>query len=226
MTGLFTHEAFGHLSEADHLVGNEAMQETMKLGRTFGSVDLNIYDAPLTGKRGSSKYDDEGVPGEKTYLIKDGKIVSRLHNRETAGKLDAKPTGNARTVSYKYPPIPRMRTTIIEGGKNTFEDLIKDIKDGVYMVKGKGGKTNGENFSFTSLYGYRIKDGKLGELVKGVTMAGNVFTTLKNIDMIANDEDISNGSWGCGKDGQFKLPITQGGPHIRIQKVTIGGDYK
>lgn len=224
MTGLFTHEAFGHLSEADGLADNAALQETMKLGRIFGQPHLNIYDAPLDRRRGTSKYDDEGVPAEKVYLVKQGELVGRLHSRETAGGMGELPTGNARAISYKYPPIVRMRSTAIEGGEHTFEDLLRDIKEGVYMVKAQGGKTTGENFSFTSGYGYRIQDGQLTEMVKGVTLAGNVFTTLKNIDMVANDEITPNFPWGCGKSGQMGCPVTQGGPHIRIQNVTIGGE--
>lgn len=224
MTGLFTHEAFGHLSEADGLAENKELLETMKLGKIFGSPELNIYDAPLAKKRGSSKYDDEGVATKKVYLIKEGKLVGRLHSRETAGKNDEEPTGNARAISYKYPPIVRMRSTVIEGGKHSFDELVKDIEEGVYMVKARGGKTTGENFSFTSGYGYRIQDGKLTELVKGVTLAGNVFTTLKNIDKIGNDEMAPNFPWACGKGSQQGLAVTQGGPHIRIQNVTIGGE--
>lgn len=224
MAGVFVHEAFGHLSEADELADNEKLKEVMRLGRKFGLGNLNIYDEPYPRMRGSSKYDDEGVLCQKTYLIKEGKLINRLHSRETAGKLHEKPTGNARAISYKHPPIPRMRTTVIEGGDVSFDEMIKDIKEGVYMLKPSGGKTNGENFTFTSNYGYQITDGKLGKLVKGVTLSGNVFTTLKNIDMIGDDEMVKNYSGGCGKAGQNGLPTTEGSPHIRIQNVTIGGE--
>lgn len=224
MAGVFVHEAFGHLSEADELADNQKLKEVMRLGRKFGSTELNIYDGPYPGMRGSAKYDDEGVLSQKTYLIKEGKLTNRLHSRETAGKLHEDPTGNARAISYKYPPIPRMRTTVIEGGSVSFDQMLEGIKEGVYMLKPNGGKTNGENFTFTSNYGYQIIDGKLGKLVKGVTLSGNVFTTLKNIDMIGNDETVKNYSGGCGKAGQFGLPTTEGSPHIRIQNVTIGGE--
>lgn len=224
MTGLFTHEAFGHLSEADAIAGNVAIEKTMELGRIFGSKGLNLYDAPLEGKRGTSKYDDEGVPCKKQYLIKDGKLVGRLHSRESAAKMGEQLTGNARATSYQHPPIVRMRSTTIEGGTHTFEEMLEGVDDGVYMVKARGGKTTSENFSFTSLYGYRIKDGQIQGLVKGVTLAGNVFSTLKNIDMIANDETVINFPWACGKGDQQGLAVSQGGPHIRIQNVTIGGE--
>jgi len=109
LAGVFVHEAFGHLSESDFVYENERLGEIMALGREFGSTELNIVDtATIPGLRGSYRYDDEGVPATKTYLISEGKLVGRLHSRETAAKMKEKPTGNARAVSYRYPPIVRM----------------------------------------------------------------------------------------------------------------------
>ena len=63
LAGVFVHEAFGHLSEADHIYEDERMREIMTLGRTFGQQHLNIVDgAALPGLRGSYAYDDDGVP--------------------------------------------------------------------------------------------------------------------------------------------------------------------
>src|SRR4030043_1025619 len=103
----------------------------MTLGKEFGNAILNIVDsAAVPGLRGSYKYDDEGVPATKTSLISEGKLVGRLHSRETAAKMKEEPTGNARAVSYRYPPIVRMTNTYIEPGAATFGDLIGDIKEG------------------------------------------------------------------------------------------------
>ncbi|MEO8890442.1 MAG: TldD/PmbA family protein, partial [Coleofasciculaceae cyanobacterium] len=109
LTGLFVHEAFGHLSEADMAYENPNLLEVMSMGRQFGPESLQIFDgaAPL-GHRGSYFYDDEGTPATTTQLIKDGILVGRLHSRETAGKLEESPTGNARCLNYHYPPIVRM----------------------------------------------------------------------------------------------------------------------
>jgi TldD protein len=140
--GVFTHEAFGHLSEADFVYENERMRELMVLGKQFGRPELNIVDgAAVPGLRGSFKFDDEGTPATKTYLIKEGRLVGRLHSRETAAKMGEAPTGNARAISYRYPPIVRMTNTYIEPGKRAFEDMIADIKKAVYARNWYGGDT-------------------------------------------------------------------------------------
>jgi TldD protein len=224
MAGLFVHEAFGHLSEADDISENEALRELMTLGKKFGREILHIYDTGVEhGNRGALVYDDEGVAAEKTYLIKDGVLVGRLHSRESAAKMGEAPTGSARAISYTFPPIVRMRTTCIEAGTSSFADMIKDIELGVYALGGYGGQTNGEMFTFTAGHGYMIRDGKIAELVKDVTLSGNVFTTLANIDMVGNDFAYDNSAGGCGKWMQSPLPTSEGSPHIRVQKVVIGG---
>ena len=117
LAGVFVHEAFGHLSESDFVYENERMKELMTLGKIFGGPHLNIVDsAAEPGLRGSFKYDDEGTPATKTYLIREGKLVGRLHSRETAAKMNEKPTGNARAINYRFPPIVRMTNTYIEPG--------------------------------------------------------------------------------------------------------------
>lgn len=224
MAGLFVHEAFGHLSEADDITENEELRQVMTLGKRFGRDILNIYDTGTDpGNRGTLAYDDEGVATEKTYLIQEGVLVGRLHSRESAAKLGERPTGSARALSYTFPPIVRMRTTCIEAGTSSFEDMIKDIELGVYALGGYGGETNGEMFTFTAGHGYMIRNGKIAELVKDVTLTGNVFTTLANIDMIGNDFVYDNNAGGCGKWAQSPLPTSEGSPHIRVQKVVIGG---
>lgn len=225
LTGVFVHEAFGHLSEADNVYEDESLQKLMQLGTDMGSSILNIYDSgTIEGARGYLKYDDEGVKTEKTYLIQEGKLVGRLHSRETASKMNEQPTGSARAVSYKFPPICRMRTTCIEEGTSELEDMIKSTKLGIIAYKSKGGQTNGEMFTFSSLYAYMIRDGEIAELVRDVNLAGNVFTTLKSIDMISKNERVIDGGGGCGKGAQSPLPVSMGGPFIRIQNVVVGGD--
>jgi len=224
LAGVFVHEAFGHLSEGDNVYENPRLQEVMTLGRQFGEKHLNIYDAGnIPGVRGYLRYDDEGVPAGRTDLIREGKLVGRLHSRETAGKLDERVTGNARALSYRFPPICRMRTTGIENGEVSFEDMIKDIKLGVYAREAYGGETAQEMFTFTALDGVMIRDGKLAEVVRNVTLTGNVFETLKNIDMIGNDACVRDGAGGCGKGRQSPLATSQMSPHIRIKKCVIGG---
>ncbi len=223
LAGVFVHEAFGHLSESDFVYENDRMREIMVLGRQFGGKHLNIVDgAAVPGLRGSFKYDDEGMPATKTYLITEGVLTGRLHSRETAAKMGEAPTGNARALDYTFEPIVRMTNTYIEPTKTTFEDLISDIKEGVYAKNWYGGMTSMEMFTFSAGEAYMIRNGKIEELVRPVVLSGNLFTTLENIDAIGNDLDMNQGG-GCGKGGQMPLPVSNGSPHIRIQKCLLGG---
>ena len=223
LAGVFVHEAFGHLSEADHIYENERLRRIMVLGKKFGGRELNIVDsAAVPDLRGSYKYDDEGVPATRTYLIKEGELVGRLHSRETAAKMNEKPTGNARAINYRYPPIVRMTNTYIEPGQGSFDELIADIKEGVYAKNWFGGTTSMEMFTFSAGEAYMIRNGRLAEALRPVVLTGNVFITLNNIDAIGGDLDMNQGG-GCGKGGQYPLPVSNGSPHIRIRKCLLGG---
>jgi len=225
LAGVFIHEAFGHLSEGDSVYEDPKLREVMTLGRAFGRPILNVYDTGLDkGVRGYLVYDDEGVPTEKTYLIKEGELVGRLHSRETAGKMGERPTGSARAIDYRFAPIPRMRNTVIEPGETTFDEMIAGVDLGVYCIAASGGQTNGEMFTFTSANAYMIRGGKIAEMVRDATLTGNVFTTLANIDAVGDDLELEDGPGGCGKSGQFPLQVTDGSPHIRIRSVVIGGE--
>ncbi len=225
LTGVFTHEAFGHLSESDFIYENARMRELMQLGKRFGTDALNILDdGSLPGHLGTHKYDAEGTPQRQNYLIKDGILVGHLHSRETAGKMGEPATGNARTVNFHHPPIVRMTNTYLAPGKDTFDDMIRDIDLGVFALDMIGGQTAMEMFTFSAAYGYMIRNGKVAELVRDVVLTGNVFETLKNIDRIGDTIAWApNGPGGCGKGGQAPLRVGLGGPYIRIQSCTVGG---
>lgn len=225
LAGVFVHEAFGHLSEADNVYENEELKKLMFLGRKFGGEHLNFTDGALIKDngsllRGSYKYDDEGTPATVTPLVREGELVGRLHSRETASKLGEKPTGNARSIGYSYPPIVRMSNTIIEPGNANLEDLFEGVKEGVYAKNWYGGMTQHEMFTFTSGESYMIRNGKIQEPIRPVKLTGNLFATLKNIDRVGKDLAMNQGG-GCGKSGQSPLPVSNGSPHIRIQNCLI-----
>lgn len=224
LSGLFVHEAFGHLSEADMTYENPDLLEVMTIGRRFGPKELQIFDgAAPEGHRGSYYYDDEGVPATTTQLIKDGVLVGRLHSRETAGKLGEAATGNARCLNYHYPPLVRMTNTWIERGNTPVKDLFTDIKEGVYARNWLGGMTNGEMFTFSAGEAWMIRNGEVAEPVRDVTLSGNVFTTLADIEAIG-DDFYWDESGGCGKGRQSGLPVGCGGPSLRIKNVIVGGE--
>jgi TldD protein len=223
LAGVFAHEAFGHLSESDFVYQNENLRQIMVLGKRFGGKRLNIIDDPtILNLRGSYKYDDEGTPARKTYLIREGILEGRLHSRETAAKMGEKATGNARAINYLFPPIVRMSNTFIEPGSASFEEMLGDIEEGVYVKDWYGGTTSLEMFTFSAGEAHMIRHGRVAELLRPVVLTGNVFTTLQNIDAVGKDLEMNQGG-GCGKGGQYPLPVSNGSPHIRIHHCVVGG---
>lgn len=223
-TGVFAHEAFGHLSEADFLYENPQMRELMTIGRQMGNNDLSIIDDGSLGQLiGTHHVDDEGTPTQKTMLIANGVLAGHLHSLETAGKMGAKPTGNARAIGRGRPPIVRMTNTYVDAGTLSKDELFAGVDDGIYACGMQGGQTMMEMFTFSAAYGYRIKNGQVTDLLRDIVLTGNVFETLHNIDGIANDLTMFELGGGCGKGGQSPLPVTFGGPHIRLRDAVIGG---
>jgi len=227
LSGTFIHEAFGHMSEADHMDNNDKLKKLMTLGNKWGCEELSVVDdgSGPEGYSGTNKYDDEGIPTRKTYLIKDGILSGRLHNRETAGKMGEEVSGNARAVDHRFEPVVRMTNTYIEQRDWTMDEMIKDIEKGYYVKGSRGGMTNLDMFTFSAGEAYKIENGEIGEKVRDLTLTGNIFETMKNIDAIGNDLELfgKGGRGGCGKGGQFPLPVGLGGPHIRIRNVIVGG---
>lgn len=225
LAGVFAHEAIGHLSESDHVDENPRLREVMTLGSEMGVPELDVYDTGLEfGSRGALRYDEEGVPSQRSDLIRGGRLVGRLHSRETAGLMGERPTGNARAIAYRFPPIVRMRTTCIGPGGASREEIFKGIKRGLYCVESQGGQTNMEMFTFSAGLAYLIEDGEPGELVRDVTLTGNTFKTLKDIEAIEATQVRVETGGGCGKGGQAPLPVGFAAPHLRIREVKIGGD--
>jgi len=221
--GLFIHEAFGHLSEADNLLRSEALRKTMTLGSTFATSALNVLDDPTeSGHSGSFIYDDEGVKAKKSYLIRDGKLAGRLHSRATSGLTGEPLTGHFRAKNYAYTPIIRMGNIYIDTGKDTYEDIIASTKNGLYLFGTAGGQTSGDMFTFAVQGGYKIENGKITSMVRDIILTGNLFTTLKNIDKIADQRVMSKGG-GCGKGGQILRTSCKGSPYIRIKGMSVGG---
>lgn len=218
--GVFAHEAFGHLSEADNVYQDKDLAKLMKIGRRFGSPLVTIVDDPgIPGLRGSYKYDDEGTLAVKTVLLDKGVLAGRLHSKETAGKMEEVANGHGRAQGAMN-PIPRMGVTYIENGTSKFTEMLKNTEKGLYCINWLAGNTDHENFTFTAGYAREINNGKLGKIVRNVKLTGNLFDTLKNIDMVGDDLRIEGGT--CGKEGQL-VPQSDGAPHIRIKNMMVVG---
>ncbi|MFQ6608196.1 MAG: TldD/PmbA family protein [Fidelibacterota bacterium] len=225
LAGVFTHEAFGHFSEADLIEDSPSMREKMKLGAKLGNEILNIKDDPtLPDQLGHYKYDDEGVEARPTQLMKGGVLTGRLHSRRTAAAFDEPISGHCVAEDYRFAPIIRMGTIFIEPGDSSIDDLFQKLDDGLYLLDAKGGETSGENFTFGTQYGYVVKNGKIVEMIRDVNISGNLYQTLKNIVAIGNDLELCRpGMGGCGKGHQSNIRSCHGAPHILIKNVVCGG---
>jgi TldD protein len=219
VVGVFVHEAFGHLAEADLTLSGSVLLD--KLGKKIASNTVTLIDdGTINGAFGSFKYDDEGVPAQKTPLVKDGVVVGLMHNRETAQKLNAKPTGNARAEDFRVEPIIRMRNTFMEPKDYSFEELVENVKAGYYFKSIRGGQANLDGtFQVGIQEGYEIVNGELGEPVRNASISGNTLETLLKVNAVGKDFELWSGR--CGK-GQTAFEC-DGGPHIRVKEMLVGG---
>ncbi len=220
VVGVFAHEAFGHLAEADLALSGSIIMD--RVGSKIGSEELTIIDDPtIPGGFGTMKYDDEGVEAIKVYLIKNGVIKGLMHSRETALMTGTRPTGNARAENYRFKPIIRMRNTIIEPGSHEVEELFEGIKFGYYLKSFRGGQANLDGtFQVGIQEAYEIVNGEVGDPVRNMSICGNTLETLSLIDAIAKDFELEYGR--CGK-GQLAF-VSDGGPHIRVREIMVGGE--
>jgi len=182
--GTMVHEACGHGLEAD-LVQKKLSVYGGKLGQKVASELITVVDdGTRDGKYGSFRYDDEGTPASKTVLIEKGILKSYMYDRLTGRKENRESTGNGRRESYQDRPIPRMTNTYIEPGTSDPQQIIAETKQGLLVKKMGGGQvntTNGE-FVFDVAEGYLIKDGKVGQMVRGATLTGNGPKVLQIVD--------------------------------------------
>jgi TldD protein len=219
VVGVFVHEAFGHLAEADLALSGGVLMNNM--GKKIGSDMVTFYDdGTIPGAFGSFKYDDEGVPTQKTLLIKDGVVTGLMHDRETAQKFGVEPTGNARAEDFRVEPIIRMRNTFMAPRDHSFEELVEGVRSGYYFKSFRGGQANLDGtFQVGIQEAYEIINGEIGDAVRNASISGNTLETLLKVDAVGKDFQLLSGR--CGK-GQTAF-ICDGGPHIRVKEVIVGG---
>ena len=223
-SGILLHEAMGHAFEADFNRKGQSIFSG-RIGEKVCSEDISIVDdGTIPGNRGAVNFDDEGVPGQKTFMVRNGILESYLHDRISATYFGVSPTGNGRRESFRYAPIPRMRATYMLGGKATKEDIITSVKKGVYVDQFSNGQVQiGEgDFTFFVKSGFLIEDGKLTMPVKDINIIGNGPQALADITMVGNDPKVDEGAWTCGK-GQ-SCPVSCGIPTVLVNNLTVGGE--
>ncbi len=223
-SGILLHEAMGHAFEADfNRKGQSIFSDRM--GQQICPKGVNVVDdGTVAFNRGSGNYDDEGVPGEKTYMVRDGVLCSYLHDRISAAWYGVAPTGNGRRESFRYNPIPRMRATYMESGDADPAGIIADVREGIYVDEFSNGQVKiGEgDFTFFVKSGYLIENGRLTAPVKDINIIGNGPQALADIVAVGNDLKIDNGTWTCGKEQS--VPVSCGMPTVRIGSLIVGGE--
>ncbi len=222
MAGVFTHEAFGHFSEADIIRDLPALRQKMQIGTKLGADGLNIIDdATMKDQLGHYRYDDEGVAVRRVNLMTNGVLTGRLHDRLTAAEMNEPLSGHSIAEDYRYAPIVRMGNIFIQPDIYSLEQLLATMEDGLYIGDPMGGQTSGENFTFGANYGYKVKNGKLAGMIRDINIVGNLYKTLMNVWMIGSDFVLKE-SGGCGK-GQTNIRSCYGGPHVLFKELTVGG---
>lgn len=225
-SGILLHEAMGHAFEADFNRKGQSIFSD-KMGQRICPKGINILDdGTLQANRGACNYDDEGVPGQKTYMVTDGVLTSYLHDRISAAWYGVSPTGNGRRESFRYNPIPRMRATYMESGDKGcgVSDLIASVQKGIYVDQFANGQVKiGEgDFTFYVRSGFLIEGGRLTMPVKDINIIGNGPQALADIEAVASDLKIDESTWTCGKEQS--VAVSCGIPSVLIRNLTVGGE--
>ena len=222
LSGMLAHEAVGHTVEADLVIGGSVAGPM--LGQMVASPLVSMTDFAHTAFGGQAPLpvyvDDEGVLAEDAELIRHGKLVGYMLNRETGRHFNMKPQGNARAFAFNDEPLIRMRNTSVHPGPHKLQQMISDTEEGYYLISSNNGQadTTGE-FMFGVTLGYEIKNGRLGSAILDTTISGVAFDMLKTVDMVS-DTITWTSSGFCGK--KQPMPVAMGGPELRC-RVTIGG---
>ncbi|MBP1357232.1 MAG: TldD/PmbA family protein, partial [Sulfolobus sp.] len=221
VVGVFTHEALGHLAEADLAING--ILHKLK-GKKIASDEVTVVDSPhmdFPRGIGYTPYDDEGVEGIDVKIIDRGMVKDFLMDRFYAAYLGKMPTGNARAEDFRSQILIRMRNTYMAPGTHRLEELFEGIKEGYFMKSTLGGQTSSDgSFQFGIQEGYFIRNGEIAESLRASGISGFTIETMGEISMVSKDLLISSGF--CGKSGQ-SVPVGTGGPFIRVEKLKVGG---
>ncbi|NYT11311.1 MAG: TldD/PmbA family protein [Methanomassiliicoccales archaeon] len=231
VVGIVSHESSGHPGEADRVLGREAAQagETYldedSIGRKVGSEVVNVVEDPTIPKSfGYYLFDDECIKARKRYLIKEGRIHEFLHNRETARVFGVESNGSSRSVSFDREPIVRMSNTFVEKGDHQLEELIEDVKDGLFIKNFMEWNIDDRRFNqrYVGLESYRIEKGEIKGLVKNPVIEITTTGLWSSIDAVGKEVEYFSGDCGKG-DPMQAMPVWMGGPPVRLRNVRLGG---
>jgi TldD protein len=228
VAGVIAHEIIGHPSEGDFVINKRSFLADL-FRKEIANKNVSIIDDATIKGNGFYFFDHEGIEGQKTYIIKNGLLNSFLHSRETAtlfSKMygEVKSTGNARLQGLGRKIFVRMSNTYFKPGDYNQNEIFWGIKRGIYAIKNVCGMEDpaGKGFYVSCLMGYLIENGKITKPIRGeIVLTGNVLDLLKNITAVAKDFSLKPGA--CGKGHEDFVKVGTGGPHIRIENITVGG---
>ena len=222
--GILLHEAVGHGLEGD-FNRKKASAFAGLLGQRVASPGVTVVDdGTIPDRRGSINIDDEGTPPARNVLIEDGILVGYMQDRQNARLMGVAPTGNGRRESFAHVPMPRMTNTYMPSGDAEPSAILADLKDGIYAVGFGGGQvdiTNGK-FVFSCTEAYRVRNGVVGDPIRGATLIGDGATALQQVRAVGSDMSLDPGIGNCGKQGQW-VPVGVGQPTLLIGGLTVGG---
>jgi TldD protein len=222
LVGVFVHEAFGHACEADKVIAGASILEG-RVGEKMGKESVTVIDDPsIGGLYGSYSFDDEGLPAHQRKLVENGMLRGYLHSIETASRLNAEPNGAARAQDFMTTPVVRMSNTYIAKGEFKLDEVFEGVKHGLYAVGSEYGyviPASGQ-FTFKCDYAHIVENGELHGLVRDASLSGLIVDALNSVEAVGNDVSFEPGV--CGKAGQT-VPITTGGPHVRVSDIVVGG---
>lgn len=223
-SGILLHEAIGHGLEADFNRKGTSIYSTMLNAKVAPDFVTIIDDGTQNNDRGALNIDDEGQPTERTVLIENGILKNYIHDRISAKHYGVSTTGSGRRESFRHVPMPRMRSTYMLNGPHTKEEIIASVDHGIIADTFTNGQVQigAGDFTFYIKNGWLIEGGQITAPIKDVNIIGNGPDALKNVVMAANDSEIDDGSWTCGKNGQG-VPVSMGVPTMLVKSMTVGG---
>ena len=232
VTGIAAHESCGHPMEADRILGREMSQAGRSfiykggpfwIGTRIGSDLVTVVDDPaIEHSYGYYAYDDEGVKARRRFLYKNGVINEFLHNRESAAKLETRSNASSRSVNYDREAIVRMANTFVLPGSMTEDELIKDVKYGVYMKSFTEWNIDDKRFNqrYVGREAYLIEDGELKHPVARPVIETTTPKFWMAVDAVSKKVEFDAATCGKGDPGQG-IPVYTGGPCIRLREVYV-----
>ena len=232
VTGIAAHESCGHPMEADRILGREMSQAGRSfifkggpfwIGTRIGSDVVTIVDDPtIEHSYGYYAYDDEGVKARRRYLYKNGVINEFLHNRETAARLGTRSNASSRSINYDREAIVRMANTFVLHGEMTEEELIEDVKYGVYMKSFTEWNIDDKRFNqrYVGREAYIIENGELKHPIARPVIETTTQKFWTAVDAVSKKVEFDAATCGKGDPSQG-VPVYTGGPCIRLKGVYV-----